>query len=145
MGDVNKPFVSKTLLTTPRNVLPLHLKQTFPFTIWIFTEGEEIESRLPFTNFSTLINFKNKRYNYLTVLLRGWLRWYTSAKALLNGVGVRGASESLALRIGLVLPDSSRELFGVCNEELRLLGATGVDCAVGNELEGDNNPKLMSD
>ena len=40
------------------NVLPLRLKQTFPPIIWIFTEGEEIESRLPFKIFSTL-----KRYN----------------------------------------------------------------------------------
>ena len=31
MVDVNK---------TPSNVLPLHLKQTFPPMIWIFTEGE---------------------------------------------------------------------------------------------------------
>ena len=28
------------MLTTPSNVLPLHLKPTFPSTIWIFTEGE---------------------------------------------------------------------------------------------------------
>ena len=47
------------------NVLPLHLKQTFPLIILIFTEGEddEIESRLPFKIFSTLLqgieqNFK---------------------------------------------------------------------------------------
>ena len=38
----------------PSNVLPLHLKQTFPHTIWIFTEGDGIESRLPFKMFSTL-------------------------------------------------------------------------------------------
>ena len=39
----------------PSNVLPLHLKQTFPPIIWIFTEGEGdgIESRLPFKIFST--------------------------------------------------------------------------------------------
>ena len=36
------------------NVLPLHLKQTFPLIIWIFTEGDGIESRLPFKIFSTL-------------------------------------------------------------------------------------------
>ena len=29
----NKPFVFKSLLTTCSNVLPLHLKQTFPPTI----------------------------------------------------------------------------------------------------------------
>ena len=54
MGDVNKLFVFKSLLTMPSNVL--HLKQTFPPIIWIFTEGEGdgIESRLPFKIFSTL-------------------------------------------------------------------------------------------
>ena len=38
------------------NVLPLHLKQTFPFIISIFTEGEGdgIKSRLPFRILSTL-------------------------------------------------------------------------------------------
>ena len=42
----------------PSNVLPLCLKQTFPPIIWIFTEGEgdEIESRLPFKIFSTLLS-----------------------------------------------------------------------------------------
>ena len=41
----------------PSNVLPLRLKQIFPPIIWIFTEGEgdEIESRLPFKIFSTLL------------------------------------------------------------------------------------------
>ena len=40
----------------PSNVLPLHLKQTFPSIIWIFTEGEgdEIKSRLSFKIFSAL-------------------------------------------------------------------------------------------
>ena len=38
----------------PINVLPLHLKQTFPPIMWIFTEGDGIESRLPFKIFSTL-------------------------------------------------------------------------------------------
>ena len=37
-----------------KNVLPLHLKHTFPPIIWIFTEGEGIKSRLPFKVFSTL-------------------------------------------------------------------------------------------
>ena len=38
------------------NVLPLHLKYTFPPIIWIFTEseGDGIKSRLPFKVFSTL-------------------------------------------------------------------------------------------
>ena len=53
IGDVNKLFVFKSLLTTPSNVLPLHLKQAFLPIIWIFTEGEgdRIESRLPFKIF----------------------------------------------------------------------------------------------
>ena len=56
LGDVNKLFVFKSLLTTPSNVLPLHLKQTFPHIIWIFTkgEGDGIKSRLHFKIFSTL-------------------------------------------------------------------------------------------
>ena len=59
LGDVNKLFVFKTLLTTSSNVSPLHLKQTFPPIIWVFTEGEGdgMESRLPFKIFSTLNNF----------------------------------------------------------------------------------------
>ena len=47
---------TKRLLTIPRNILSLHLKQTFPPIIRIFAkgEGDEIESRLPFKIFSTL-------------------------------------------------------------------------------------------
>ena len=41
-------IVLKSLLTMPNNILPLHLKQTFQLIIWIFIEGEGIESRLPF-------------------------------------------------------------------------------------------------
>ena len=57
MIDVNKLFVFKSLLTMPSNVLPLHLKQTFPIVILIFTEseGNGIKTRLPFKIFSTLI------------------------------------------------------------------------------------------
>ena len=54
LGDVNKHFVFKSLLTATSNVLPLHLKQTFLPIIWIFTEGDGIESRIPFKIFSTL-------------------------------------------------------------------------------------------
>ena len=59
MGDVNKFFVFKSLLTMPGNFLPLHLKQTFLPIIWIFAEGEGdgIKSRLPFKIFSTLPYF----------------------------------------------------------------------------------------
>jgi hypothetical protein len=49
LGNVNKLFVLKKLLTTPNNALPLHLKQTFPPIILIFidSEGDEMKSRLP--------------------------------------------------------------------------------------------------
>ena len=48
LGVVNKLLKTKSLLTTPSNVLTLHLKQIFPPIIWIFTkgEGDGIESRL---------------------------------------------------------------------------------------------------
>ena len=62
------------MLTMPRNVLPLHLKQTFPPIIWIFIkgEGDGIESRLPFKIFSTLSNKLNLSNN--TDLWRGpWI------------------------------------------------------------------------
>ena len=47
LGDVNKLFAFKSLLTMPSNILPLHLKQTFPPIIWIFIQDEddEIERR----------------------------------------------------------------------------------------------------
>ena len=52
LGDVNKLFVFKSLLTMPSNVLPLHRKQTFSAKFWIFTEGEGdgIECRLSSIN-----------------------------------------------------------------------------------------------
>ena len=55
------------MFTTPSNVLPLHLKQTFPPIIWIFIEGEGdgIESRLPFKIFSTLLL---GMYNFVTII-----------------------------------------------------------------------------
>ena len=57
MGVVNKLLKTKSLLTSPSNVLPLHLKQTFPPIIWIFTggEGDEMESRVPFKVFSNIV------------------------------------------------------------------------------------------
>ena len=64
LGDVNKLFVFKGLLTIPSNVLLLYLKQTFPPIIWVFTEseGDGIETRLPFKIFSTL--WKNSKENF---------------------------------------------------------------------------------
>ena len=62
LDDVNKLFVFKSLVTMPSNVLPLHLKQTFPPIIWIFNADEDdgIESRLPFKIFSTLHKYHDK-------------------------------------------------------------------------------------
>ena len=54
LGDVNKNFIFKSLLTMPRNVLPLRLMQTFP-ELFTEVEDDEIESRLPFKIFSTLL------------------------------------------------------------------------------------------
>ena len=42
---------AKSLLTTPSNVLPVHLKPTFLPIFWIFTESDGIKSKLPFKNF----------------------------------------------------------------------------------------------
>ena len=73
LGDVNKLFVFKSLLTMPSNVLPLHLKQTFPPIIWIFTEGESdgIKSRLPFKFFSSLLlyfmNISSFAFNFFNL------------------------------------------------------------------------------
>ena len=66
---VKKLLKTKRLLTSPSNVLPLNLKQTFPPMIWIFTEGEGdgIKSRLPFKIFSTLLTeLKNKPLEKIT-------------------------------------------------------------------------------
>ena len=48
LGDVNKLLKTKSLLTSPSNVLPYHLKETFLPIFWIFNEiqGDGIESRL---------------------------------------------------------------------------------------------------
>ena len=54
LGVVNKLLITKSLLTSPNNVLPLHLKQTFRPIIWIFTEGDGMKPRLPFRIFPTL-------------------------------------------------------------------------------------------
>ena len=65
---------------TPRNVLPLHLKQTFLPIIWIFTEGEGdgdgIESSLPFKIFSTLrsmdSNYMGPKQIYFNLIKFGY-------------------------------------------------------------------------
>ena len=50
LGFVNKLLKTRILLTSPSNVLPYYLNQTFPPLVRIFTEGEGdgIESRLSF-------------------------------------------------------------------------------------------------
>ena len=75
LDDVNKPFVFKSLLTTPNNVLSLHLKQTFLPIIWIFTvgEGNGINSRLPFEIFSTL----NEALEFSASICKWW-QWIQS-------------------------------------------------------------------
>ena len=65
LSVVNKLLKTKSLLTTPSSLLPLHLKQTFPPIIWIFTEGDGIKSRLPFRIFSTL-----NKYEYVQSEMR---------------------------------------------------------------------------
>ena len=51
-----KTKVTKSLLTSPSNVLPYYLQKPFPPIIWIFTEseGDGIKSRRSFEIFSTL-------------------------------------------------------------------------------------------
>ena len=68
LGDVNKLFVFKGLLTMPSNILPLHLNQTFTPIIWSFTEaeGDGIESRLLFKIFSAVLTYL---LTYLSVFL----------------------------------------------------------------------------
>ena len=43
LGVVNKLLKTQSLLTSPSNVLPYYLKQTFQPIILIFTQGEEDE------------------------------------------------------------------------------------------------------
>ena len=47
----------------PSNVLPLRRKQTFLNIIWIFTEGDEIKSRLLLKIFSNLFTFLGEIVN----------------------------------------------------------------------------------
>ena len=62
MLDVVKKLLNtKSLLPMHSNVLPLRFKQIFLPIILIFTEGDEIESRLPFKIFFTLIEIAHHR------------------------------------------------------------------------------------
>ena len=59
LGIVNKLFVFKSLLTMPSNVLPLHLKQTFP-PIFEFSLKMKVMGSIPgyfFKSFLLLANF----------------------------------------------------------------------------------------
>ena len=51
-GIVNKPLKTKSLLTSPSNVLPYHLKQISLQIIWILSEGEGIEASWIFCTLS---------------------------------------------------------------------------------------------
>jgi hypothetical protein len=53
------------LLTMPCNVLLLHLKQTFWPIIYIFTEGDGVESRLPFKKNSALVRKSQNNDRYI--------------------------------------------------------------------------------
>ena len=81
LGDVNKLFVLKSLLTMPSNVFPLHLKQTSPSIVRIFIEGwgDRIQSRLPFKVFSTLYNISKHKSD-----LPSW--WSSSSTDILVGI-----------------------------------------------------------
>ena len=73
LGDINKLFVFKSLLTRPRNVLSLHLKQTFPPIIWTFIEGDGINFRLAFKIFSTFnegIKMNPKKLSHASTTIR---------------------------------------------------------------------------
>ena len=70
LGVVNKLLNTKSLSTIPSNVLPLHLKQTFPPIIWILTEGDWIETRLPFKIFTTLSWVSCTLWNYVCLKLK---------------------------------------------------------------------------
>ena len=117
LGDVNKLFVFKSLLTTPSNVLPLHLKQTFPPIIWIFTEGEGdgIKSRLPFKNFSTLPEKK-------PFSSRGFI--FTKVEKILKGSldSIPSPSPSVKIQImggKVCLRCKGKTLLGVVNKLLK--------------------------
>ena len=56
LGDVNKLFVFKSLLTMPSNVLPLHLKQTFPPIISTEVVGSNLGYLLKKFYFISIIN-----------------------------------------------------------------------------------------
>ena len=92
LGVVNKLLKTKSLFTKPSNVLPLHLKQTFPFIIWVFVEveGDVSKSRIPFKIFPTLwINtcIENTWYSHVQIFyyksfkkhLKICIRWFPSS------------------------------------------------------------------
>ena len=82
LGDVNKLFVFKSLLIMPSNFLSLHLKETFPPIIQIFTEGDVDgnESRLPLKSF-LLYKFQfSKKIDQWEQVLQAWLAYLSFFK-----------------------------------------------------------------
>ena len=73
LGVANKLLKTKSLLSSPSNVLPLHLNQTLLPMIWIFIEGEGdgIQSRLPFKlplcYYIIVCTHKNRYRTYIPV------------------------------------------------------------------------------
>ena len=71
-------FFFKSLLTRPGNVLPLHLKQTFPPIIWIFTEGEGDGWDQIQAIFLNLFYFTNNFYNLHVTEMCFFSMWMVS-------------------------------------------------------------------
>ena len=67
------------------NFLPLHLKQTFPPIIWIFTEGDGIKFRLPFKIFSTLfLTYTINEIMPVSIALSRWIFYISWIKSSLH-------------------------------------------------------------
>ena len=107
LGIVNKLCWTKSLLTTPSNVLPLHLKPTSPPIIWIFSEGDGIESRLSSWIYFYIIFEVLKFATFGTAdFLKLWYIWnWTPCKKTLLGISYQ-------------LDNNKRQKFKYCNSKL---------------------------
>ena len=78
LGIVNKLLNTKSLLTSPSNVLPYYLKKTFLPIIWIFTEGERWWDQIQ-ANFLNLFYFSFSKVSLfrcftVVIIVSTWLR-----------------------------------------------------------------------
>ena len=74
----NSNYWQESLLDVIRQSIAGDVEQTFPPIIWIFTEGEGdgIESRLPFKNFSTLpCPFRGPNYFGQVQIVLDWNKY----------------------------------------------------------------------